>query len=640
MPRLTDRSIIYDLTGEWLDVVVRGGTLFLPHANVWTPSTIESLYEQIVTTPDDEATKFHATLLQQAKAEGPAGHRLAAEALYVWQLKDSSSLAMTKRKQIQTLLDDLTSQVSFPSQIEDGFEFGMANYGPGRLRSLADYVFVLRLALQWAALESTRRDRLLADPWEFRSFIRSISVKSAVFAREAIQHLVHPDTFEPIASLNAKRTILRELGGLKPGKNTDLDQELVSLRQAMESDGRAKPGFRFYGPDIRPLWDKSADDAQLSLDSGSDSDVSDEEQAEVEAPITVSSNLRIAGRLKLVDLQAEVEARELLIDPPVLAGLVAALNSGKHVVLTGAPGTAKTTLAEAVSAVAHRAGLCTGHTLATATADWSTYETVGGYRPLKDSTLEFEPGVVLESIASDSWLVLDEMNRANTDRALGPLFTVLSGQAVVIPAERDGRRIRIRPSKVVADARYADHVVSPAWRIIATTNVLDRALLFDLSFALMRRFAFIEVTPPDHDGYRELVHRALAAVDTDTDTVVRVEELVARLLALVDQRALGPALFMDAAKYMAAYIQDDPAVSDSDLVLGAFFAFFLPQFEGVDERQAASLRRVVVKAAGAASTRKVTDTLRQTLGVLLPQAPQASDAVEDFVPAAEDPTDE
>jgi hypothetical protein len=145
----------------------------------------------------------------------------------------------------------------------------------------------------------------------------------------------------------------------------------------MESDGRAKPGFRFYGPDIRPLWDKSADDAQLSLDGGSDSDVSDEEQAKVEAPITVSSDSRIAGRLKLVDLQAEVEARELLIHPPVLAGLVAALNSGKHVVLTGAPGTAKTTLAEAVSAVAHRAGLCTGHTLATATADWSTYETVG-----------------------------------------------------------------------------------------------------------------------------------------------------------------------------------------------------------------------------------------------------------------------
>lgn len=436
-----------------------------------------------------------------------------------------------------------------------------------------------------------------------------MAVPKAIFAQDATQHLVHPDTFEPIASLKAKRQILRALADTKPGKTTDLDRELIALRQRMEENGETA-GFNFYAPEIKPQWSKSTVDPTNG--TGEDEDL-DDGGPEPE-PLTPR---RISSRLRLVDLETAVEARELVIDSSVLAGLVAALNSGKHVVLTGAPGTAKTTLAEAVSVVAQEAGHCNGHILATATADWSTYETVGGYRPLSDGTLKFEPGVVLDSIEKNRWLVLDEMNRANTDRALGPLFTVLSGQAVVLSAERDDRPVRIRPANVAADDRYADHVVSPDWRIVATTNVLDRALLFDLSFALMRRFAFIEVTPPDEDGYRELVHRALADLAENTSAVDRVEELVLAMLPLIHQRALGPALFMDAAKYMAAYIHDDPGASDADLVLGAFFAFLLPQFEGADERQAIALRQVIVKAAGATTKERVTETLRQTLGVLL-----------------------
>jgi MoxR-like ATPase len=616
MPRLLDRPLIYDLTRTWLDVVANGGSLFQPWAEVWTPAVCDSLFKQIVTTPDNGPGGFQAKLLDQARAEGPTGQRLAAEALYVWQIKDNASGAATKRLQIATLLQGLTPPVSFSRQVENGFRYGMAAYGPGRLRSLPDYLFVLRLASSWAGLDAPHRDALQADPWEFRAFLRGLRVPKAIFARDATQHLVHPETFEPIASLNAKRRILKALAGIKPGTSTDLDRELGTLRRDMEGDGRAEPGFNFYGPDVRPLWDKPTGDPVAGLDEELSADDDAVEEADPADPPIV----RTRGRLRLVDLETAVEARELVIDRAVLAGLVAALNSGKHVVLTGAPGTAKTTLAEAVATVARRAALCTGHTLATATADWSTYETVGGYRPRANGTLVFEPGVMLEAISEGRWLVLDEMNRANTDRALGPLFTVLSGQAVVLPAERDGRPVRIRPSTVPLDERYADYVVSPDWRIVATTNVLDRALLFDLSFALMRRFAFVEVSAPDADGYRELVHRALAEVGADIPTVARVEDLVGRLLALTDQRPLGPALFMDAARYMAAYLHDDPGVPDADLILGAFFAYLLPQFEGVDEEQAGALRRVVVAAAGPTSRTRVTETLRQTLGVLLPSS--------------------
>lgn len=71
----------------------------------------------------------------------------------------------------------------------------------------------------------------------------------------------------------------------------------------------------------------------------------------------------------------------LEISPHVYLSITAAIQSGKHVILTGPPGTAKTTLAMLTSELASQAGWCSGYQLTTATADWTTYETIGGLRP-------------------------------------------------------------------------------------------------------------------------------------------------------------------------------------------------------------------------------------------------------------------
>src|SRR5207248_2922412 len=114
---------------------------------------------------------------------------------------------------------------------------------------------------------------------------------------------------------------------------------------------------------------------------------------------------------------------------------------------TGPPGTGKTTLADAVAAAAAAAGICRGHVLATGTSDWSSVDTVGGYWPARDdpTRLEFRPGQALAAIQAEQWLVIDELNRADVDKALGQLFTVLSGQVVTLPfeAEIDGAYLPI-----------------------------------------------------------------------------------------------------------------------------------------------------------------------------------------------------
>ena len=102
-------------------------------------------------------------------------------------------------------------------------------------------------------------------------------------------------------------------------------------------------------------------------------------------------------------------------------------------------------------------------------------------------------------------------------------------------------------------------------------NVFDKNLLFDMSYALMRRFAFIEVGAPSDEAYERAArgprrHRARAAA------------------ACGSFRDLGPAVYLDAAKYAARRAEDGP--TESRLLYEVFYAYFLPQFEGIDDEQA------------------------------------------------------
>jgi len=281
-----------------------------------------------------------------------------------------------------------------------------------------------------------------------------------------------------------------------------------------------------------------------------------------------------------VSLQFTDIITKLKINSRIIKQVCGALNSGKHIILTGAPGTGKTELAIDICNAAEKLKFSSGKLLTTATSDWTTFDTIGGYLPDNKAQLKFEDGIFLKAIKDDNWLIIDEINRADIDKAFGQLFTVLSGQAVELPyLNENSERIKIFPNINKLSNSDSVYSLNKNWRIIATMNVYDKDYLFNMSYAFLRRFSLIEIELPDKEVYENLILEKSKEFELEEGDV----NLIIQLTDINHIRKIGPAIYLDMVKYVA-YRKD---IEDrlSDIIEEAFLSFMLPQFEGIDSHK-------------------------------------------------------
>ena len=232
------------------------------------------------------------------------------------------------------------------------------------------------------------------------------------------------------------------------------------------------------------------------------------------------------------DVLSDLENDGLYFPWHVIESACAALNAGKNVIFTGPPGCGKSKLASFLAKEA------TGQPalMATASPAWTSGDLIGRYMPARNGKgLVFQEGFLLRAVPQSGvskWLIIDQFNRADIDSCFGELFSVLAGDAVTLPfmklAEGDGDPVKdgekLRSNSFVriipatandVEEQPGDYRVPRRFRLIGTMNDADRSGLNNLSFALMRRFAFIPVEAPDNDIVKKIVKNELEGVKED-----------------------------------------------------------------------------------------------------------------------------
>jgi MoxR-like ATPase len=264
--RKPDRRNAYAAAEAWVERALRSDdSLFTPGRPIWASKWLNELHRRFLDSPDVSDMAFLDKLDRQLTGSPPQAYQLMAEVLYVHFVVVSRKDSTGVQAQLQRVLNWSPQPVAIPSELVTGLTPGIANPGQGFHRYRPHQVgFVIEFASQWKHLGPDERQRLLNDPWAFKDYVMHLDLRSAIFRDEyvspriqqhALLHLVHPDTFEPIVSVNHKEMIAAHYEGLVEDPKQDLDHRLQQIRAALEEDhGEA---FTFYDPSIRSQWDTS-----------------------------------------------------------------------------------------------------------------------------------------------------------------------------------------------------------------------------------------------------------------------------------------------------------------------------------------------------------------------------------------------
>ena len=518
---------VYTAARKWVDcALLNDDSLFTPGKPIWSSQWLGKLHERFLDSKDVAGNSFDEKLQVQLEDSKPDVYQLMGEALYFYFLIVSTKNSSNEQQVIDKVLNWSPSPVVIPQEFVDGLTPGIAN--PGQFfHNARQYQvgFLIEFVEQWKEQRPNDRDRLLGDPWAFKDFVTAIDPQSELLRnvnstryrtqREAMLHLVFPDTFERIVSVPHKRSIAdaNALATYISEPTDDVDRKLAQIRQSLEIGLQRQ--FDFYDPDIRKHWDATFD--------------SDNEYVACKLPDL--PNLPVANDLQTLTKELYFENSTLLQSIGLL------LKDKRQVIFQGPPGTGKTFVAQELAR--HLAGSEDRVTLVQFHPSYAYEDFVQGFRP---SLVNGQPGFELRDgpllIAADKarnephakhFLIIDEINRGSLASVLGELYFLLEYREEEISLQYQGQ----------AEERFS---LPDNLYIIGTMNTADRSIaLVDL--ALRRRFYFVEFHP-DEEPVKSVLRNWLKKNADGMEWVADVVDAANNKLKDDRHAAIGPSYFM------------------------------------------------------------------------------------------------
>ncbi len=250
---------LYALHRRWLtQVLPEGDSLLTPGAPVWTTANLDELDRQFVGQPDvTKDKKFLEKLRDQLSGCDPLAVQLMAELHIVHFLHvfTGAISAAKKRSDIETILSWMPTPPALPEDVVATLSPGMIHPGQWVItRRDTQLTWLIHFSLAWRRLDAADQQRMIDDPWALKALVNEVEAPSAESARLAMLHMSHPDSIEPVTSVDHKAAIAARFEAFAGGE-TDVDRQLLAIRKVLEPE--YGEGFDWYLNDLDRRWFKN-----------------------------------------------------------------------------------------------------------------------------------------------------------------------------------------------------------------------------------------------------------------------------------------------------------------------------------------------------------------------------------------------
>ena len=489
---------VYEAAQTWKErCLLEDGSLLSEGASLWTYELLNEIDLKVFEPHFSPGSSFDffEKLEKQISEFSSNFKKLTAEILWVIFLFQTRNdmRQQTKRDRIQEVWSWSGDSLNIDQNLLDNetlYGIGSAGtaYNTHRWRELVLQIKAIR---QLKSKDETERASILNDPWNFSSWLENVDSEPQRPTIHILCHLLFPDYFERVASLDHKRRILSaynevSYNDLRDWGVTDIDKELYNLRQRIEAEQGST--FDFYDSGMREQWDPNAEPDSLgSIDPPPGSPPP--------TPDTFDDGIE-----------------------PI------------NLIIYGPPGTGKTRKLKESHLPHYQDGAGDRFEFITFHQSYAYEDFVEGIRPsTEDGTVKYEVRWgPLRRICDQARkapdkrfaLFIDEINRGNVAKIFGELITLVEADKRIRTDSSGARLSDCTGLEVTLPYSGETFGVPINVDVIGTMNTADRSIAL-LDSALRRRFEFEELAPqpellksiPDGDGGEIDMRRLLEAIN-------------------------------------------------------------------------------------------------------------------------------